>query len=197
MRALEAQVLNPSCELGEHGLRQILSDVIQEVRRSVDQELDGAQILHGLLTASWLQALLKVYEALQRFLRAPPAAALDHASRLSVQLLTDIQALPGRSGDATELHGLLRQPHLQALLSAHDAVAHKAFGPVLPPMPDEPPDGEEEEEATRTVCLVKNKQPLVRRSGFRGRSLPPRVRWSNGGGVWRASVIMQTPLRTG
>jgi len=42
------------------GLRQILSDVIQEVRRSVDQDLDGAQILHGLLTASWLQSLLKV-----------------------------------------------------------------------------------------------------------------------------------------
>jgi len=52
---------------------------------------------------------------------------------------------------------------LQALLSAHDTVAQKDYEPVLPPMPDD-----EEEEATRTVCLVKNKQPLVRRSAFRG-----------------------------
>ncbi|XP_056286808.1 MAGUK p55 subfamily member 4 isoform X2 [Pseudoliparis swirei] len=154
-QAVEAQALNPYCELGEHGLRQILSDVIQEVRRSVDQDLDGAQILHGLLTASWLQSLLKVYEALQRFLRGSPAPALDHASRLSLQLLMDIRALPGCSEDAKELHGLLRQPHLQALLSAHDTVAQKDYEPVLPPMPDD-----EEEEATRTVCLVKNKQPL-------------------------------------
>ncbi|CAG10306.1 unnamed protein product, partial [Tetraodon nigroviridis] len=45
----------------------------------------------------------------------------------------------------------------QALLSAHDAVAQRDYGPVLPPMPEELP---EDEEATRTVCLVKNNQPL-------------------------------------
>ncbi|MEQ2164877.1 hypothetical protein GOODEAATRI_011231 [Goodea atripinnis] len=37
------------------------------------------------------------------------------------------------------------------------SVAQKDYEPVLPPMPDELPD---EEEATRIVCLVKNKQPL-------------------------------------
>lgn len=47
---------------------------------------------------------------------------------------------------------------VQALLSAHDTVAQKDYEPVLPPMPDELPD---DEEATRIVCLVKNKQPLV------------------------------------
>jgi len=47
----------------------------------------------------------------------------------------------------------------QALLSAHDSVAQRDYEPVLPPMPEEIPD---DEEATRTVCLVKNKQPLVR-----------------------------------
>lgn len=48
----------------------------------------------------------------------------------------------------------------QALLSAHDTVAQRNYGPVLPPMPEELP---EDEEATRTVCLVKNNQPLVSR----------------------------------
>lgn len=42
------------------GLRQILTDVIREVRQSVNQDIDGAEILHDLLTASWLQSLLKV-----------------------------------------------------------------------------------------------------------------------------------------
>lgn len=52
-----------------------------------------------------------------------------------------------------------RPPNVsQALLSAHDTVAQRDYGPVLPPMPDELPD---DEEATRTVCLVKNNQPLV------------------------------------
>lgn len=52
----------------------------------------------------------------------------------------------------------------QALLSAHDTVAQRDYGPVLPPMPDELP---EDEEATRTVCLVKNNQPLVSRRSHR------------------------------
>lgn len=47
----------------------------------------------------------------------------------------------------------------QALLSAHDSVAQRDYGPVLPPLPDNLSDNEE---AVRIVCLVKNKQPLVR-----------------------------------
>lgn len=42
------------------GLRQILTDVIEEVRQSVNQDIDGAEILHSLLNAPWLQSLLKV-----------------------------------------------------------------------------------------------------------------------------------------
>ncbi|XP_033471645.2 MAGUK p55 subfamily member 4 isoform X1 [Epinephelus lanceolatus] len=174
-QAVEAQVLNPHCELGEQGLRQILTDVIEEVRSSVNQDIDGAEILHSLLNAPWLQSLLKVYECLQRHLRNSPAPALDYASGLSLQLLIDIRALPGCSEDAKELYRLLRQPHLQALLSAHDTVAQKDYEPVLPPMPDDLPD---DEEATRIVCLVKNKQPLgatIKRNEITGEIFVARV----------------------
>uniref|UniRef100_A0A3Q2D2I5 MAGUK p55 scaffold protein 4b n=1 Tax=Cyprinodon variegatus TaxID=28743 RepID=A0A3Q2D2I5_CYPVA len=104
---------------------------IEEVRRSISQEIDGADILHGLLTASWLQSLLKV---------------------------TKNYFLSNR-----------------ALLSAHDSVAQKDYEPVLPPMPDELPD---EEEATRIVCLVKNKQPLgatIKRNEITGEIFVARV----------------------
>uniref|UniRef100_A0A3Q3BBF5 MAGUK p55 scaffold protein 4 n=1 Tax=Kryptolebias marmoratus TaxID=37003 RepID=A0A3Q3BBF5_KRYMA len=129
------------------GLRQVLSDVVAEVRRSVGQDIDGAEILHSLLTSSWLQSLLKVYECLQRYLRDSPAPMLDYASGLS----------------------------LQALLSAHDTVAQKDYEPVLPPVPDELPDNEE---ATRIVCLVKNKQPLgatIKRNEITGEIFVARV----------------------
>ncbi|CAJ1087720.1 MAGUK p55 subfamily member 4-like [Xyrichtys novacula] len=174
-QAVEAQVLSPHCELGEHGLRQILTDVIEEVRKSVNPDIDGADILHSLLNASWLQSLLKVYECLQRYLRNSPTPALDYASGLSLQLLIDIRSLPGCSEDAKELYRLLRQPHLQALLSAHDTVAQKDYEPVLPPMPEELPD---DEEATRIVCLVKNKQPLgatIKRNEISGEIFIARV----------------------
>ncbi|XP_075994704.1 MAGUK p55 subfamily member 4-like [Genypterus blacodes] len=174
-QAVEAQVLNPHCELGEHGLRQILTDVIEEVRQSVQQEIDGSELLHSLLNAPWLQSLLKVYECLQRFQRDSPAPALDYASGLSFQLLVDIKSLPGCSDEAKELYRLLRQPHLQALLSAHDTVAQKDYDPVLPPMPDDLPD---DEEATRIVCLVKNKQPLgatIKRNDVTGEIFVARV----------------------
>ncbi|KAM4560424.1 uncharacterized protein mpp4b isoform 2-T2 [Odontesthes bonariensis] len=166
-QAAEAQVLNPHFELGEQGLRQILSDVIEEVRRSVSRDIDGAEILHSLLNSPWLQSLLKVYECLQRYLRDSPTPALDYGSGLSLQLLIDIRSSPCLSEEAKELYHLLQQPHLQALLSAHDTVAQKDYEPVLPPMPDELPD---DEEATRIVCLVKNKQPLL--CGHCGIGLP-------------------------
>uniref|UniRef100_A0A3Q2QVK5 MAGUK p55 scaffold protein 4 n=1 Tax=Fundulus heteroclitus TaxID=8078 RepID=A0A3Q2QVK5_FUNHE len=145
-------------------MRQILSDVIQEVRRSISQDIDGADILHSLLTASWLQSLLKVYECLQRYLTDSPAPILDYASGLSLQ-----------SEEAKELYRLLRQPHMQALLSAHDTVAQKDYEPVLPPMPEELAN---EEEATRIVCLVKNKQALgatIKRNEITGEIFVARV----------------------
>ncbi|XP_068165026.1 MAGUK p55 subfamily member 4 isoform X2 [Antennarius striatus] len=174
-QAVEAQVLNPHYELGEHGMRQILTDVIEEVRQSVNQDIDGAEILHSLLNAPWLQSLLKVYACLQKYTKDSPAPALDCASELSFQLLVDIRSLPGCSDEVKELYRLLRQPQLQALLSAHDTVAQKDYEPVLPPMPEELPD---DEEATRIVCLVKNKQPLgatIKRNEITGEIFVARV----------------------
>uniref|UniRef100_A0A096M1F8 MAGUK p55 scaffold protein 4 n=1 Tax=Poecilia formosa TaxID=48698 RepID=A0A096M1F8_POEFO len=157
------------------GLRQILSDVVEEVRRCVGQDVDGAEVLHGLLTASWLQSLIKVYECLQRYLTDCPAPALDFASGLSLQLLIDIRSLPYCSDEAKELYRLLRQPHMQQMFSTVLVVFSHDYEPVLPPMPDELPD---EEEATRIVCLVKNKQPLgatIKRNDITGEIFVARI----------------------
>ncbi|XP_072541184.1 MAGUK p55 subfamily member 4 [Salminus brasiliensis] len=141
----------------ENGLTKILADVVEEVRLSIDKDINGTDLLHSLLSAPWLNSLLRVYECLLDYRSISPSPCLPYASALSQELMGDMRSLTNPSPEAQELYMLLKAPHCQALLSAHDSVAQKDYGPVLPPLPDDLP---EDEEAMRIVCLVKNKQPL-------------------------------------
>ncbi|XP_071328826.1 MAGUK p55 subfamily member 4-like [Trachinotus anak] len=141
----------------EHSVSVVLSSVVDDVGQAVNRKVNGAQLLHELLSAPWLHALLKMYECLLQFQRLTPSPFLPYASGLSYEIMTVIQKLHRPSADARELYSLLSSPHIQALLSSHDSVAQADYGPVLPPLPDELP---EDEEAMRIVCLVKNNQPL-------------------------------------
>uniref|UniRef100_UPI003AB0DF68 MAGUK p55 subfamily member 4-like n=1 Tax=Centroberyx gerrardi TaxID=166262 RepID=UPI003AB0DF68 len=141
----------------DNGLSEVLSSVVEEVSRAVSRNVSGAQLLHGLLNAPWLHALLKVYECLLQFQRLTPSPFLPYASGLSHEIMAIMRTVQRPSAEARELYNILRSPHIQALLSSHDSIAQSDYGPVLPPLPDELP---EDEEAMRIVCLVKNKQPL-------------------------------------
>uniref|UniRef100_A0A8C2AA29 Membrane protein, palmitoylated 4a (MAGUK p55 subfamily member 4) n=1 Tax=Cyprinus carpio TaxID=7962 RepID=A0A8C2AA29_CYPCA len=127
------------------GLAQILTEVVEEVRLSIDREVNGADLLYSLLSAPWLYSLLR------------PLFSFFHWSSAVPQIMASVRGLAAPSSEAQELYILLKCPHMQALLSAHDSVAQRDYGPVLPPLPDKLPDNEE---AMRIVCLVKNKQPL-------------------------------------
>ncbi|XP_077055636.1 MAGUK p55 subfamily member 4 isoform X1 [Siphateles boraxobius] len=162
-------------EIGDKGLTQILALVIAEVRGSINKDINGAELLHGLLNAPWLQSLLKVYECLQRHINGPARPYLSYSSGLSLQVLSDLLAVPNPSNEARELYALLSQPHLQALLSAHDTVSLRDYEPDLPALPKDLP---EDEEAMRIVCLVKNNQPLgatIRRDDVTGEIYIARV----------------------
>ncbi|ELK35868.1 MAGUK p55 subfamily member 4 [Myotis davidii] len=113
----------------EDGLSQILRLVLQELNLFYSRDVSGLCLLYDLLHSPWLQALLKVYDCLQEFKGKKLLPATSQAQALSHE----------------------------ALLSAHDTVAQKDFEPLLPPLPDNIPEGEE---AMRIVCLVKNQQPL-------------------------------------
>ncbi|XP_041117591.1 MAGUK p55 subfamily member 4-like [Polyodon spathula] len=130
--------------------------VLEEVQLSISRNVNGADLLYSLLNAPWLQSLLKVYVCLQQYLARSPTPFLPSASTLSQEVVSDLRTA-SPSPEVKELHTLLRNPHMQALLSAHDTVAQKDYEPILPPLPDNLPD---EEEAMRIVCLVKNKQTL-------------------------------------
>ncbi|XP_040004674.1 MAGUK p55 subfamily member 4-like [Xiphias gladius] len=141
----------------EDGVSEVLSAVVEDVGQAVSRNVSGAQLLHELLSAPWLRALVKTYERLFQFQRWTPSPFLPYASGLSHEIMTVLQKVHRPSDEARELYSLLSSPHMQALLSSHDSVAQSDYGPVLPPLPDELP---EDEEAMRIVCLVKNNQPL-------------------------------------
>uniref|UniRef100_A0A3Q2E7H0 MAGUK p55 scaffold protein 4a n=1 Tax=Cyprinodon variegatus TaxID=28743 RepID=A0A3Q2E7H0_CYPVA len=89
--------------------------VVEDVGEAVSRNISGAQLLHELLSAPWLRALLKIYECLLQFQRFTPSPLLPCAS------------------------GLVQE----ALLSSHDSVAQCDYLPILPPLPDELPEDEE------------------------------------------------------
>ncbi|XP_065149397.2 MAGUK p55 subfamily member 4 [Paramisgurnus dabryanus] len=157
-QSMEAEpVTQPDHNDIDVSLAQILTEVVEEVRLSIDRDINGADLLYSLLSAPWLYSLLRVYECLVQYSRDVPIPHLPYSSRLSQEILSSVQRLASPSSHAQELELLLRNPHMQALLSAHDFVAQRDYGPVLPPLPDELPT---DEEVMRIVCLVKNKQHL-------------------------------------
>uniref|UniRef100_A0A3P9CWA9 MAGUK p55 scaffold protein 4 n=1 Tax=Maylandia zebra TaxID=106582 RepID=A0A3P9CWA9_9CICH len=116
----------------------VLSSVVKDVDQAVSRNINGAQLLHELLSAPWLCALLKVHDSKVLSKRHTPTICLQ----------TKISGYPLL---------IIYLSVYQALLSSHDSVAQSDYEPVLPPLPDEIP---EDEEAMRIVCLVKNNQPL-------------------------------------
>ncbi|KAF1383028.1 hypothetical protein PFLUV_G00150000 [Perca fluviatilis] len=147
----------------EDAVSEVLSSVVDDVNHAISRNIGGAELLHELLSAPWLRALLQIYECLVEFERSTPTPILPYASGLSHEIMSAIQKVHRPSAEARELYSLLSSPHIQALLSSQDSVAQSDYDPVLPPLPDDMP---EDEEAMRVICLVKNNQPLVRRHLF-------------------------------
>ncbi|XP_034145013.1 flocculation protein FLO11 [Esox lucius] len=155
------------------GLTKLLSIVAEEVRLAIHRDIAGADRLHHLLTAPWLLSLLKVYESLLEIRRLPPSPHTPQAFGVTSEILLDIRAIPAPLPESRELYRLLKSPHLQALLSAHDSVAQTEYEPLLPPLSENLP---EDEEIMRSVCLGKNKQ-LNGGGGSTGRFF--RSRWNS------------------
>ncbi|CAH6791673.1 Mpp4 [Phodopus roborovskii] len=170
----------------ENGLSGILRLLLQELSLFYSRDVNGLCLLYDLLHSPWLQALLKVYDCLQKFKERKPVPVTTHAQILSCEVL-ELLPRASSSSEIEELRQVLQAPHCKALLSAHDTVAQKDFEPLLPPLPDNIPDSEE---AMRIVCLVKNHQPLgatIKRHEITGDILVARV--IHGGLVERSGLL--------
>ncbi|CAO2615874.1 MAGUK p55 subfamily member 4 [Lemmus lemmus] len=170
----------------ENGFSGILRLLLQELSLFYSRDVNGVYLLYDLLHSPWLQALLKVYDCLQKFKERKLLPVTTHAQILSCEVLELLQKASS-SPEIQELRQVLQAPHCKALLSAHDTVAQKDFEPLLPPLPDNIPDSEE---AMRIVCLVKNQQPLgatIKRHELTGDILVARV--IHGGLVERSGLL--------
>lgn len=133
-------------------------------------------------------SLIKIHQKLQQYIRQSPTPAVHNAVALADDVTEELQSGPPNS-DIKELTHLLAKPHLLAVLSAHDTIARKAFGPVLPPMPDDVAV-QDEEESMKIVRLVKNKEPLgatIRKNEQTGAVVVARI--MQGGAADRSGLI--------
>ncbi|XP_038634582.1 MAGUK p55 subfamily member 3 isoform X4 [Scyliorhinus canicula] len=139
------------------GLHEILALLTAQLRPDANLTAEIG-FLTEVFSEHSFNSLMKIHQKLQQFVRQGPSPALHSAAALAEDISEELQSAPNNN-DIRELMQLLAKPHLQALFSAHDTVARKAFDPVLPPMPDDQ-EIEEEEESMKIVRLVKNKEPL-------------------------------------
>ncbi|XP_043530982.1 MAGUK p55 subfamily member 3 isoform X2 [Chiloscyllium plagiosum] len=139
------------------GLHEILALLTAQLRPDANLTAEIG-FLTEVFSEHSFNSLMKIHQKLQQFVRQGPTPALHSAAALAEDISEELQS-GQNSNDTKELMQLLAKPHLQAVLSAHDTVARKAFDPVLPPMPDDL-EAEEEEESMKIVRLVKNKEPL-------------------------------------
>ncbi|KAM9816985.1 MAGUK p55 subfamily member 3-like [Neosynchiropus ocellatus] len=145
--------------------------------------------LEDVFSEKTLGYLMKIHEKLRQYAKQSPCPVLHSASTLAEDLTEELQCR-ALEDDERELVCLLSSPHLKAVLSAHDTVAQKNFDPVLPPLPEELDNGQEEEESVKIVRLVKNKEPLgatIRRDEVTGAVIVARI--MRGGAADRSGLV--------
>lgn len=71
------------------GLTQILALVIAEVRGSINKDINGAELLHSLLNAPWLQSLLKVESILHKRIVLTVSYRSGHGSSLFIYFFSE------------------------------------------------------------------------------------------------------------
>ncbi|KAG9278778.1 MAGUK p55 subfamily member 7 isoform X2 [Astyanax mexicanus] len=151
---------------------------------------EDSSFLQDMLMGNTLHVLIKLHERLQRFEARRPSPVQDDAGGLARELAEELRALQAKP-EVVELLRLLSKPHVQDLLSVHDAVAQKDYDPKLPPLPTLPSDDDEDEEdSIRIVRLVKSKEPLgatIKKDGSTGAIVVARI--MRGGAADRSGLI--------
>ncbi|XP_051894767.1 MAGUK p55 subfamily member 3-like isoform X2 [Pristis pectinata] len=169
------------------GLHEVLALLTAQLRPDANLTAEIG-FLTEVFSENSFNSLIKIHQKLQQYIRQSPSPAVHSAAALAEDITEELQSGPNNS-DIRELMHLLAKPHLQAVLSAHDTIARKAFGPVLPPMPDDV-EVEDEEESMKIVRLVKNKEPLgatIRKNEQTGAVVVARI--MRGGAADRSGLV--------
>uniref|UniRef100_A0A7N4PT29 MAGUK p55 scaffold protein 4 n=1 Tax=Sarcophilus harrisii TaxID=9305 RepID=A0A7N4PT29_SARHA len=110
----------PAVTNQENGLSQILKLVMKQQSLFYSRDVSGVSLLYDLLHSPWLQALLKVYECLQEYIKKKPIPVLSQAQALSCEVMDLLQEVP-QSPEAQELRQVLKAKHFQgATIKRHE-----------------------------------------------------------------------------
>uniref|UniRef100_A0A3P8PZH6 Membrane protein, palmitoylated 7b (MAGUK p55 subfamily member 7) n=1 Tax=Astatotilapia calliptera TaxID=8154 RepID=A0A3P8PZH6_ASTCA len=164
----------------------LLSSMMSGTEPHTDREEDY-RFLHSMLMEKKLHLLFKIHEQLKRFEKRSPVPVQEHAANLASSLAEEL-IYQGWREEVKELLALISKPHFQSLLHVHDAVAQRDFEPVLPPIPDDAL--EDEEDSVKIVSLVKTKEPLgatVKRDTSTGAIVVARI--MRGGAADKSGLI--------
>ncbi|XP_061111866.1 MAGUK p55 subfamily member 7-like [Conger conger] len=174
----------PARPRSDTGVCDLVAALPSQIQPHVTRQ--DCTFLQSMLTEGGLLSLFKIHERLNQFQHQSPSPVLVFAGALAYELSRDLQSQADRE-EVKELSELLANPHIKRLLSVHDAVAQKRFGPVLPPLPK---DLDEERDSVKIIQLVKDMEPLgatVRRDQGTGALVVARI--MRGGAADRSGLI--------
>ncbi|XP_030639148.1 MAGUK p55 subfamily member 6a [Chanos chanos] len=109
-------------------MQQVL-DNLRELPPSTGAKDIDLIFLRGVMDSPIVRSLAKAHERLEDVKLEP---VRENNVELVCEILSDISGLSDQNDSAAELSRILREPHFQSLLEAHDKVASKAY--EVPPV---------------------------------------------------------------
>ncbi|XP_006008723.1 MAGUK p55 subfamily member 6b isoform X1 [Latimeria chalumnae] len=112
-------------------MQQVL-DNLNELPSTTGAKETDLIFLKGIMESPIVRSLAKAHERLED---TKLEAVRDNNLELVNEILEDINPLMSKDDSAAELARILREPHFQSLLEAHDVVASKCYN-TPPPSPE-------------------------------------------------------------
>ncbi|XP_052121908.1 MAGUK p55 subfamily member 7 isoform X5 [Frankliniella occidentalis] len=135
-----------------------LLKALDECRTSLPATNEAFNFITGVLKSRELNALVNVHSQISNRVNDDSFHPIvSNGLQIAADVLDLLTTRKNLSADFEEICSLLKKPHIQRLLDAHDAVAQKDYNPRLSELP---PDVDKDEETIKIAQLVKSDEPL-------------------------------------
>ncbi|KAK3921117.1 MAGUK p55 subfamily member 7 [Frankliniella fusca] len=135
-----------------------LLKALDDCRSSFPATDEAFNFITGVLKSRELNALVNVHNQISNRVNDDNFHPLvSNGFQIAVDVLDLLSSRKNLSPDFEEVCSLLKKPHFQRLLDAHDAVAQKDYNPRLSEIPQ---DVDKDEETIKIAQLVKSDEPL-------------------------------------
>lgn len=165
-----------------------LLQALSECRTSLPASEEAFNFLTDVLKSKELNALVNVHGQISNRVKDESFHPIvSNGLQIAVEVLDLLTSRKNLSPDFEEICSLLKCPHLQRLLDAHDAVAQKDYNPRLSELP---PEVDKDEETIKIAQLVKSDEPLgatIATDEQTGKYVVARV--FHGGAAYRSGLI--------